>query len=78
MLYSLVMIAYGNIIYEMLIYGLHRYLLKVISVDLGWTFIYKMLPSLIINLLFAVIIYIPVRKLLEQIAIERKTEETID
>jgi rod shape-determining protein MreD len=75
---AVAMIVCGSLLYELLLYGLYRYLLNVVSVDIGWTFMYKMLPSLLFNLGFALLIYIPIGKLLEQIANDREPEDHIE
>lgn len=71
---SLFFIAVGNFLFECIHFGLYR-LFNVITVSFRWTLLHEMLPSLLINLLFALIIYVPVRKLLEKMDVETESRE---
>lgn len=61
---SMLVIAVGNLFFEWLLYGLYR-LFQTTHLDLQWAFFHQMLPSMLINLLFALAVYVPVRKLFE-------------
>jgi rod shape-determining protein MreD len=65
-LVSMLVIALGNLFFESIIYGLYR-LFQITHLDLQWAFFHQMLPSMLINLLFALLVYVPVRKLFESI-----------
>jgi rod shape-determining protein MreD len=62
------------LLFETSLYGLYR-LFSVTQTDFAWTFLQGMLPSLLVDLLFALILYIPARKWFESPASERKTED---
>lgn len=61
---SMLVIGLGNLFFEWILYGLYR-VFQVTHLDLQWAFFHQMLPSMLINLLFALIVYVPVRKLFE-------------
>lgn len=61
---SMLVIAAGNLFFEWIVYGLYR-LFQTTHLDLNWAFFHQMLPSMLINLLFALVVYVPVRKLFE-------------
>ncbi|MCU6793422.1 MULTISPECIES: rod shape-determining protein MreD [Paenibacillus] len=61
---SMLVMALGNLFFDSIIYGLYR-LFQINHLDLQWVFFHQMLPSMLINLLFALMVYVPVRKLFE-------------
>jgi rod shape-determining protein MreD len=61
---SMLVIALGNLFFDFIIYGLY-WLFQVTHLSLEWAFFHQMLPSMLINLLFALLVYVPVRKLFE-------------
>jgi rod shape-determining protein MreD len=63
---SMLVIGIGNLFFDSMMYGLYR-LFQINHLDLQWVFLHQMLPSMLINLLFALLVYIPVRKLFESI-----------
>ncbi|TDF97638.1 rod shape-determining protein MreD [Paenibacillus piri] len=63
---SMLVIALGNLLFESIIFGLYR-LFQITHLDLQWVFFHQMLPSMLINLLFALVVYVPVRRLFESI-----------
>jgi rod shape-determining protein MreD len=63
---SMVVIAVGNLFFDCLMYGLYR-LFLVTHLDIQWAFFHQMLPSMLINLLFALLVYVPIRNLFESI-----------
>jgi rod shape-determining protein MreD len=67
---SMLVIGAGNLFFDCMIYGLYR-LFQITHLDLQWAFFHQMLPSMLINLLFALIVYVPVRKLFESIQSEK-------
>jgi rod shape-determining protein MreD len=64
--FNLLIIGLGQLIFEFINYGLNR-LFKTMSIDMQFAFFHYMLPSVLLNLLFALLIYVPVRKLMEKI-----------
>lgn len=62
------------LLYELSLYGLYR-LFSVTDLDFSWAFLNGMLPSLLVGLLFALILYIPARKWLETPKRARDSEE---
>ncbi|PZE19973.1 rod shape-determining protein MreD [Paenibacillus xerothermodurans] len=69
---SMMVIAFGNLFFDFIIYGLYR-LFQVKHLSLQWSFFHQMLPSMLINLLFALLVYVPVRKLFESLQSSRPT-----
>ncbi len=63
---SMLLMAFGNLLYEAAVYGCYR-LFNVINSPFEWAFTHQMLPSILFNLLLALLIYVPVRKLFEKI-----------
>jgi rod shape-determining protein MreD len=64
---SIIVIASCHLLYDLLVFGLYR-LFRVTHLDLQWMFFHQMLPSMLINLLFALAIYVPVRNYFEKTA----------
>lgn len=71
---SMMVMALGNLTYDSIIYMLYR-LFRVTHVDLQWVFLHQILPSMLINLLFALAIYVPIRKYFESLPL-RSSEQT--
>lgn len=71
---SMFVIMVGNALFEGIICGLYR-LFQVSRLPLDWLFFHQMLPSILINLLFALLVYVPLRKWLEDIALRSVREE---
>lgn len=71
---SMFMITFGNVLFEGIVCGLYR-LFQVNKLPLDWLFFHQMLPSILINLLFALLVYVPLRKWLEDIALRNVREE---
>jgi rod shape-determining protein MreD len=70
---SMMVIAMGNLAYESIIYALYR-LFRVTHVELQWVFLHQMLPSMLINLLFALAVYVPLRKYFESLPATTSSE----
>lgn len=51
----------GILFYELLVFSLYRFFLRVIILDAEWVVLYRILPSLLFNLLFALLFYMPFR-----------------
>jgi rod shape-determining protein MreD len=64
--YNLLIVGVGQLIFECINYGLNR-LFKTMNIDVQFAFFHYMLPSVLLNLLFALLVYIPVRKLMDKI-----------
>ena len=62
--YNMLIIGLGELLFELINYGLNR-LFNTIHTDFQQAFTYYMLPSVLFNLLFALVIYVPIRKILE-------------
>lgn len=65
--YSMFMITTSNFLFQALIYTLYR-LFQITRDNPEWVFFHVMLPSVLINLLFALLVYVPLRKWLENMA----------
>jgi rod shape-determining protein MreD len=73
-LYSMFVVTMSNFLFEAIIYGLYR-LFQVTRDTPQWMFFHIMLPSVLINLLFALLVYVPLRKWLEEMASQTVKEE---
>ncbi|NOV04075.1 rod shape-determining protein MreD [Paenibacillus planticolens] len=62
--YNLLITGVGLLLFEFINYGINR-LFKLIDIDLNFALTHYMLPSVLFNLLFALVCYVPIRKLLE-------------
>ncbi|TXK84725.1 rod shape-determining protein MreD [Paenibacillus sp. N3.4] len=62
--YNLLITGMGLVLFELINYGINR-LFKLIDINLEFALTHYMLPSVLFNLLFALICYVPARKLLE-------------
>ncbi|WP_040950130.1 rod shape-determining protein MreD [Gorillibacterium massiliense] len=71
---SLFVVAVSEFTFEWLIYGIYR-VLAVTRLTPERVFLQQILPSIFINLLFALLIYIPVRNLLERVKAQRVRTE---
>ncbi|WP_426448672.1 rod shape-determining protein MreD [Paenibacillus sp. S-38] len=72
-LISMLVIGAGNLFYDAVLFALYR-LFRVTHVDFQWMFLHQMLPSMLINLLFALAIYVPARRLFESLPVVSKEE----
>lgn len=70
---SLFMISFFIVLYDVANFSLFR-MFRVINVTFGTTFSDFIMPTLLFNLLFAVIIYVPARKWLESSQDHREDE----
>lgn len=71
---TIFIIIIADLLFHLTIYGLYR-LFRVIDVTLDGVFMYNILPSILFNLLFAFVIYIPARYLMEYIEEHREEKE---
>lgn len=71
---TIVIITLGLFSLEMIHFGIYR-LFRIIDFTLSWTFVHHMLPSLLINLLFTLIVYNPMRFVLEKLDSRKKERE---
>jgi rod shape-determining protein MreD len=71
---SMVAIIFGSLLFEWTLYGIY-FVFQITHVGVQWIFLHQMLPSILINLLFALLIYVPIRKLLEGISISQEHDE---
>lgn len=72
---SMLIVIFGNLLYETLIYGIYRLFLSVIRVDMEWSFLHLTLPSTLFNLLLALLLYLPARKWLEKSDSNREDDD---
>jgi rod shape-determining protein MreD len=72
--YNLLLIGFGQFLFDAINYGLNR-LFNITHEDFRTVLSYHMLPNVLFNLLFALIIYVPVRKLLERVAYGSKPQD---
>lgn len=70
------LIALGLFSFELLNFGVYR-LFRIVEFSFGYTFIHHILPSLLFNLLFALILYSPLRFVLEKMDEVQKKRELI-
>lgn len=71
---ALFITAAGNLLFEWIIYGIYL-VTQVRPLDVHWAFLHLMLPSMLINMLFALILYVPMRKMLDNIRKTRKSSK---
>jgi rod shape-determining protein MreD len=77
MLTSMLLILSGNFLLELIVYGIYH-VFKITQISIHFSMTYIILPSMLVNLLFAIIIYVPIRKLLENVGAAREREEEDD
>lgn len=65
----------GSFAYDSLVHGIYLVFLRVVHLDYQWTFLHQILPSLLINGLVALLLYIPMRRLVEFVNVDRESEE---
>lgn len=73
---SLQLMILGLILYDLMVYGIYRYFLRVASVEFQWMLMHQLLPSLFVNLLFALAVYVPLRNLLEHMSAFVQNEDS--
>lgn len=74
LLSSVIVLAVGNFVFEGIVYALYR-VFQITQEPLNWLFFRYMLPSVLINLLFALLVYVPLRKWLEDMPRHRTEED---
>lgn len=72
---TLLAILTGCGVYRLIVYGLYRYMLTTTETPFLWTLTRQMAPDILISLLFALAIYVPVRKYLESRGSQLDAEE---
>lgn len=72
---SLMAAALGSFAYDSLVYGIYRVFLRVIPIDYQWTFLHQILPSMLLNALVALLLYMPIRKWADYLEADREKEE---
>jgi rod shape-determining protein MreD len=65
----------GNLIFEWVVYGIYR-VFRITEISVQWAFLHEMLPSVLINLLLALLMYVPLRKWLDTVRLGIRKEET--
>lgn len=71
---SLFIVVTGSLLFEWIIYGIYR-VAQIRLIDPQWAFMHIMLPTVFINLLFALVIYVPMRRWLYNIRKLQKREK---
>jgi rod shape-determining protein MreD len=73
---SMLFILMANFLLELIFFGIYR-VFQITHLSIGFALTHHMLPSMLINLLFAILVYVPIRKLLENIeaGLVREEEE---
>jgi rod shape-determining protein MreD len=74
MLMVVMLIIVGNFLFEGMVYGIYR-IFQITHLTMNEALIHQVLPSILMNLLFALLIYVPLRKLLENIEALRERDE---
>jgi rod shape-determining protein MreD len=74
LLRSMLLVILGNFLLECMLYGIYR-IFQITHISTQFALTYHILPSLLVNLLFAILIYVPIRKLLENVGAAREREE---
>jgi rod shape-determining protein MreD len=74
LLTCMLLILSGNFLLELILYGIYR-VFQITHISFNFALTYQILPSLLINLLFAILVYVPMRKLLENVGAAREREE---
>jgi rod shape-determining protein MreD len=74
LLSSLCYICIGNFLLECVLFGLYR-LFELNSLTFRWALVHQILPGMLINLLFALAVYLPIRKLLEKMDAEAESRD---
>jgi rod shape-determining protein MreD len=77
LLTSMLLIVSGNFLLELIVYGIYR-VFQITHISFHFAMTYHILPSTLVNLLFAIIIYVPIRKLLANVGAAREREEEED
>jgi rod shape-determining protein MreD len=74
MLTSMLLILLGNFVLELILYGIYR-VFQITHLSIDFTLTHLILPSMLINLLFTILVYVPIRKLLENVGATIVREE---
>lgn len=64
-----------DFLFQWILFGLYR-LFQMTHTSVEWTVLRQMLPSLLVDMLFALLIYVPIRRLLELTAVQEEPDET--
>jgi rod shape-determining protein MreD len=75
MMNGIFIVAAGNFLFEWFIYAIYH-LFRVTHDRIEHVFPYIMLPSILINLLFALLMYVPARRLLERVQASSARDES--
>lgn len=73
LLFNLIVVGLGQFLFDVINFALNR-LFKTTTMPFEYTLTHQMLPSLLFNVAFALLIYVPVRKFLERVAAAGKPE----
>lgn len=73
MLFNLVVVGIGQFLFDAINFALNR-LFKTTADSFDYSLTHHMLPSLLFNVAIALLIYVPIRKLLERVATTGKTD----
>jgi rod shape-determining protein MreD len=70
-------IMLSSFCFDLIIFGIYR-LFGLIELSIAWIFLHQILPSLLFNLLFALMIYIPIRYLIDKMESNREEKENYE
>jgi rod shape-determining protein MreD len=71
---TLFIVALGEFSFEWLIYGIYR-LMNIVQTSPQRVFLFHIMPSILINLFVALLLYIPLRRLFERARLPLVVEE---
>ncbi len=71
---TMTMVGFGMVIYQSITYALYS-LFQITDVSIVWFLLRQLLPSLLFNLLFALAVYLPARKWLEDRYVNKESQE---
>lgn len=72
---SLFYIVLGNLMFECIHYGLYR-MFGLVELSFRYVLLHQMIPSILFNLLFGLLMYMPFRKFIELILIRKESQES--
>ncbi|GAA3408334.1 rod shape-determining protein MreD [Paenibacillus hodogayensis] len=72
---SLIAAMLGSFLYDSLVFGIYHLFLSIVQTGYQWMFLHGILPSMLFNALIALLLYMPMRKWLEDDEADRESEE---
>lgn len=71
---TMMVMSFSFILFEHFLYGIY-YLFQVIDFSYEWTLMHVMIPNVVFHLLFSLMLYIPLRWLIDKMKAKPKEEE---